>query len=180
MCNLDSRHLIHIPQTPLEQWVNQLKERREGKIMQKNGDTVSKNWDFFALGRNKTHKDCKHAVDFLCILEGRYTGLNGGGSHSGHWLHTWSLNRHQRRCLGDRPHCRHNRCLSSIPIWLPLKHAKVKFIDMLMLKKLLWNKGSAWPQVSHQCKFHWYTSFTVSIRTSNQSVWAQARNGSTW
>ena len=136
MCNLDSRHLIHIQQKPLGQWVSQLKERRDGKIMQK---TWGKEYELRIVCFEEviTHKDCMHAVDFRCILEGRYTALNGDGFHSGHWLHTWSLNRHRHRCLGDRPHCRHNRCLCSIPIWGPLKHAKVGFIDMLMLMKLL-------------------------------------------
>ena len=80
-----------------------------------------------------------HAVDFLCILEGRYTVLSGDGSRILHWLHIWSLNRHQHKCLGDRPHCRHSRCLSSIPVWVPLKHAKGTFKNMLMPKTLVWN-----------------------------------------
>ena len=37
MCNLDSRHLIHIPQTAVELQGNPLKERKEGNFMQKIG-----------------------------------------------------------------------------------------------------------------------------------------------
>ena len=88
----------------------------------------------------KTHRDCMHAVGFLCILEGRYTVLSANGSHTWHWLRTWSPNRHQHKCPGDRPHCRHSHCLSSIQVWVPLKHAKVTFKDMLMPTMLLWKR----------------------------------------
>ena len=135
MCNQDSRHLIHIQQSTLGRWENQLKERKE----EISCNRLKMKWHF-CFRKERTHRDCMHVVDFLCILEGRYTELNGDGFHTGHWLRTWSLNRHRDRCLGDRPHCRHSRCLNSIPIWHPLKHAKVWFTHMLMPKKLLWSQ----------------------------------------
>ena len=135
MCNQDSRRLIHIQQSTLGRWENQLKERKE----EISCNRLKMKWHL-CFRKERTHRDCMHVVDFLCILEGRYTELNGDGFHTGHWLRTWSLNRHRDKCLGDRPHCRHSRCLNSIPIWHPLKHAKVGFTHMLMPKKLLWSQ----------------------------------------